>query len=412
MAQPNVRTLPRTVATVLAPAGPEIRPTWNRSAAVAKFVVPEMIFGPGSLGEIGHAAVRLGARRPMLVTDPGVWEAGWSAQAAGHLRDARTTCTVWTGITPNPKEQEVARGADLYRENECDVIVAVGGGSAIDAAKGIAVVISNGGSVLDYEGIDQVTQPLPPLIAAPTTAGTGADLSQFAIISDVSRCIKVTLLGRALVPDISITDPRALTTMPSWLAVTTGLDALTHGIESYVSRAANFLTDGHALTAVRLVQQNLARSVERPAEGSAQCGMARASMSAGVAFTNAILGATHAISHQLGGALDLPHGLLNTLLLPHVVRFNAEEFPDRFRPIAEALGADPRMPAGAIGETIAEFVTAFATYFGMPQRLRELGVRADDLPGFAGTAMRDACMTTNPRDVTKENVLALLRAAY
>lgn len=412
MSQPSVRTLPRTVATVAAPAWTEAGSGRNRPAALAKFVVPEMIFGVGSLAEIGHAAVRLGAQRPILVTDPGVWEAGWSAEAARHLREARTTCTVWTGITPNPKEEEVASGADLYRENECDVIVAVGGGSAIDAAKGIAVVISNGGSVLDYEGIDRVTQPLPPVIAAPTTAGTGADLSQFAIISDVSRQIKVTLLGRALVPDISITDPRALTTMPSWLSVTTGLDALTHGIESYVSRAANFLTDGHALTAVRLVHQNLARSVERPADGNAQYGMACASMSAGVAFTNAILGATHAISHQLGGALDLPHGMLNALLLPHVVRFNAEEFPARFRPIAEALGADPRMPAAAIGETIAEFVIAFSTYFGMPQRLRELNVREEDLPGYAVTAMRDACMTTNPREVTKESVLSLLRAAY
>jgi alcohol dehydrogenase class IV len=380
---------------------------------VGKFVIPEVIFGPGSLGEIGHAAVRLGARRPMLVTDPGVWEAHWSEEAARHLREARLATTVWAGITPNPKEREVASGAALYRESGCDVIVAVGGGSAIDAAKGIAVVVSNGGNILDYEGIDKVTQPLPPLIAAPTTAGTGADLSQFAIISDVARRIKVTLLGRALVPDISITDPRTLTTMPSWLAVTTGLDALTHGVESYVSRAATFLTDGHAVNAVRLVHKHLARSVEKPADAGAQWGMARASMSAGMAFTNAILGATHAISHQLGGALDLPHGMLNALLLPYVVRFNAEEFPDRFRPIAEALGADGyRMPPADVAETIAEFVCQFSTYFGIPQRLRDLSVREEDLPGYADTAMRDACMTTNPRVVTKSAVLALLRAAY
>jgi alcohol dehydrogenase len=399
---------------VTAPAWSDAVPGQGKLAeAVGKFVVPEILFGPGSLSEIGHAALRLGARRPMLVTDPGVWEASWSEEAARHLREARLACTVWTGITPNPREHEVHAGAELYRENGCDGLVAVGGGSAIDAAKGIAVVVSNGGCILDYEGIDKVTQPLPPLIAAPTTAGTGADLSQFAIISDVARLIKVTLLGRALVPDISITDPRALATMPSWLAVTTGLDALTHGVESYVSLAASFLTDSHALNAIRLVHTHLARSIERPTDCAAQWGMARASMSAGVAFTNAILGATHAISHQLGGALDLPHGMLNALLLPHVVRFNAEEFPDRFRPIAEALGADGRgMPAADVAETIAQFVTTFSTYFGLPQRLRDLNVREENLPGYADTAMRDACMTTNPRVVTKAAVMSLLRAAY
>ena len=398
---------------VTAPAGSDAPGRSKPAEAVGKFVIPEVIFGPGALGEIGHAAVRLGARRPMLVTDPGVWEASWSEEAARHLRDAGLASTVWTGITPNPKEREVQAGAERYRESGCDVIVAVGGGSAIDAAKGIAVVVSNGGSILDYEGIDKVTQPMPPLIAAPTTAGTGADLSQFAIISDTARLIKVTLLGRALVPDISITDPRTLATMPSWLAVTTGLDALTHGVESYVSRAATFLTDGHAVNAVRLVHKHLARSVERPGDPDAQWGMARASMSAGIAFTNAILGATHAISHQLGGALDLPHGMLNALLLPHVVRFNAEEFPDRFRPIAEALGADAaRMPPGDVAETIVDFVTRFSTYFGIPQRLRDLNVREEDLPGYADTAMRDACMTTNPRVVTRPAVISLLRAAY
>ena len=380
---------------------------------VSKFLVPELVFGNGSLGEIGHAALRLGAQRPMLVTDQGVWEAGWSAEAAQHLGDLRLEYTLWTGITPNPRDYEIAAGADLYRERECDVIVAVGGGSCIDAAKGVAVLVSNGGDILDYEGIDKVTQPLPPLVAAPTTAGTGSDLSQFAIISDVTRRVKVTLLGRALVPDISITDPRTLATMPDWLASTTGLDALTHGIESFVFRGGNLLTSGHALRAISLAQRHLPRSVEFPHDAAARNGMASASMSAGIAFTNAILGATHAISHQLGGALDLPHGMLNALLLPHVVRFNAEEFPDKFRPVATALGADgARMSAPDVAESIAAAVTTLSTYFGVPQRLRDLDVKAVDLPAYAETALSDACMVTNPRAVTRADVLSLLEAAY
>jgi len=385
----------------------------NTCEGISKYLVPEILFGDGALDEIGHAALRLGAQRPMLVTDPGVWEAGWSAAAERLLREAGLHTTVWAGVSPNPRDFEIGFGADLYREHECDVLVAVGGGSCIDAAKGVAVVVSNGGAILDYEGIDKVTQPLPPLVAAPTTAGTGADLSQFAIISDVARRVKVTLLGRALVPDISITDPLTLTTMPDWLAATTGLDALTHGIESFVSRGANFLTDGHALSAISLVRQHLGHIVDDPRDALAQNGMARASMSAGIAFTNAILGATHAISHQLGGALDLPHGVLNALLLPHVVRFNAAEFPDKFRPIAGALGADAaRMSVTDVADFIAEAVIELSTCLGVPQRLRDLQVPLAELPLYAETALRDACMAANPRAVTKDDVLSLLQAAY
>ncbi|MGV1007556.1 MAG: iron-containing alcohol dehydrogenase [Dermatophilaceae bacterium] len=396
---------PRT-AVLRTDAGPSTR--------VAKYVAPEILFGQWSLQEIGHAAVRLGAQRPMLVTDPGVWEAGWSAEAAGVLRDAGLSTTLWLGLTPNPKDFEIAAGAETYREQGCDVVVAVGGGSCIDAAKGIAVVVSNGGTIVDYEGIDPVTEPIPPLVAVPTTAGTGADLSQFAIVTDVARHVKVTLLGRALVPDISITDPRTLTTMPDWLAATTGLDTLTHGIEAYVSRAASFLTDGHALSAIGLVRDHLPHAVDDPTSVAAQAGMARASLSAGLAFTNAILGATHAISHQVGGALDLPHGMLNAMLLPHVIRFNAAEIPDMFRPVAATLGvADAaRLPSGELGDAIADEVVVLSASLGVPQRLRDLGVSQEDLPRFARTAMRDACLTTNPRTVTEADALALLRAAY
>ena len=218
--------------------------------------------------------------------------------------------------------------------------------------------------------------------------------------------------------DSSITDPLTLTTMPDWLAATTGLDALTHGVESYVSRGANFLTDGYALAAISLVRQHLPHIVDDSRRDNrhstaAQTGMARASMSAGIAFTNAILGATHAISHQLGGALDLPHGVLNALLLPHVVRFNAAEFPDRFRPIAAALGADAAGMSGTdVADWIAETVTELSCYFGVPQRLRDLQVPLAELPTYAETALRDACMAANPRAVTKDDVLCLLHAAY
>lgn len=380
---------------------------------VAKYLVPEIVFGAGVLDEIGHAARRLGAVRPLLVTDGGVRDAGWSEQAERHLTEAGLTATTWSEVTPNPKDHEVVAGAQAYVAQGCDVLVAVGGGSVIDAAKAIAVLVSNGGDIFDYEGIDRIPRPVPPLVAAPTTAGTGADVSQFAVITDTTRGLKATLIGKTLVPDISLTDPCLLVTMPDWLAATTGLDALTHGVEAYVSRAASFLTDEHALSAVALVGTHLARSVYDPLDAGARLGMARASLCAGLAFTNAILGAAHAISHQIGGALDLPHGMLNAVLLPHVVRFNAESDPTRFRRLAQALGVRDaaRLGDDEVGEALARRIADLAGAIGAPRRLADIGVTEADLPAFARQTLHDACLTTNPREVSEADVTAILRAA-
>lgn len=384
---------------------------WPRG--VAKYVVPEVVFGAGMLEEIGHAARRLGAVRPLLVTDAGVTAVGWSEQALDHLQRVGLQATTWRGVTPNPKDHEVAAGAAAYVEAGCDVLVAVGGGSVIDAAKAIAVLVSNGGGIFDYEGIDRIPRPIPPLVAVPTTAGTGADVSQFAVITDTTRGLKATLIGKTLVPDISITDPCLLVTMPDWLAATTGLDALTHGVEAYVSRAASFLTDEHALSAVALVGRHLARSVYDPTDLQARLGMARASLSAGLAFTNAILGAAHAISHQIGGALDLPHGMLNAILLPHVVRFNAEAEPARFRCLGAALGVRDarRLADEEVGDAVAGRIADLASAIGAPGRLADVGVEEHHLAAFARQTLCDACLTTNPREVSEAAVGAILQAA-
>ncbi len=381
--------------------------------SVSKYLVPEIVFGPGVLDEVGDAARRLGALRPFLVSDPGVVEAGWTARAQARLREWGLEPTLWTGLTPNPKDHEVVAGAAAYAAGGCDVVVAVGGGSVIDAAKAVAVLVSNGGQIFDYEGVDRIPRPVPPLVAVPTTAGTGADVSQFAVITDSVRGLKATLIGKTLVPDISLTDPCLLVTMPRWLGATTGLDALTHGVESYVSLAASFLTDEHALAAVRLVGRHLEHSVVAPQDATARTGMARASLSAGLAFTNAILGAAHAISHQIGGRLDLPHGMVNAVLLPHVVRYNAATVPARFRALADALGVPDgaRLPDGEVGDALAVAIARLAASVGAPARLRDIGVTAEDLPSFARQTLGDACLTTNPRGVDEADVRRILAAA-
>ena len=390
---------------------PPVDPAPSRGR-VAKFLVPEIVFGLGSLAEAGHAARRLGGRHVFVVTDAGIVEAGWAAELLGVLCDAGLRATVWDEGTPNPKDHEVTAAHGRYQAAGCDVILALGGGSCIDAAKAVAVLSTNGGSILDYEGVDRVAAGIPPLVMIPTTSGTGADVSQFAVITDTARRLKATIIGRALVPDISITDPRLLTTMPEELNAATGLDALTHGIEAYVSRAANCLTDGHALNAVRLVGSSLLSTFERPADLDARTTMARASLEAGMAFTNAILGATHAMSHQVGGLLDLPHGVVNAVLLPHVIRFNASGAPERILAVADALGVDVRgMTGDEAGAAAADTVRTLADKLGVPRGLADLGVTPEDVPVLAANALHDACITTNPRAVGTAEAEHLFLAA-
>jgi alcohol dehydrogenase class IV len=298
------------------------------------------------------------------------------------------------------------------------VRVAVGGGSVIDAAKGIALLAGNGGLITDFEGVDRMGAPIPPMVMVPATSGTGADVSQFCIVTDTLRNTKITILGRALVPDVSVVDPYLLTTMPDWLNAATGLDALTHGIEAYVSRAHNPLTDHHALQAISLVGGHLERTMDHPLEQESRTHMAQAALEAGLAFTNAILGAAHAMSHQVGGLLDLPHGVINGILLPHVVRFNAATDPARFVPIAQALGFPGtvgRQCTQAMAEDAAEWaaceVRRLADELGVPKGLSEIGVTAADLPTLSTMTMADACLSTNPREADRADIEALFRQA-
>jgi len=397
-------TAPRPAATAASPR-------------LAKFHVPEILFGPGSLPEAAHAAVRLGARRPMLVTDPGLRAVGWPDRLCVHLAEAGLRTTLWDGVTPNPKDHEIAAGHEVYRAEGCDVIIAVGGGSVIDAAKGVALLAGNGGCILDFEGVDRMAWPIPPMVMVPATSGTGADVSQFCIVTDTRRNTKITILGRTLVPDVSVVDPHLLVTMPDWLNAATGLDALTHGVEAFVSRAHNPLTDHHALHAISLVSAHLVRTMDHPLEEEPRLFMAQAALEAGLAFTNAILGAAHAMSHQVGGLLDLPHGVINGVLLPHVIRFNAAADPCRFVPIAAAFGVPgdtvPDSEAAAVeaAEWVAAEVRRLADELGVPRGLAEIGVTEADVPKLSSMTMVDACLSTNPREADLADIEALFRAA-
>jgi 1,3-propanediol dehydrogenase len=393
-------------------------PSAETPPAVAKFLVPDVIFGVGVLAEVGQAARRQGAARVLVVSDPGVAEAGWTAEVLRHLAQAGVSAQLWDGLTPNPKDREVVAGCAAYLDGGCDVLVAVGGGSCIDAAKAIAVLATQaaqGGSagIAGYAGVGKVAGPLPPTVMVPTTGGSGSDVSQFCVITDTERRAKLTIGARALVPDISVTDPRALLTVPHDISAYTAIDVLSHAIESYVSLAASFLTDTHALTAVRSVCEHLLPALDRPADISHREGLARASLQAGLAFSNALLGATHAISHQLGGLTDLPHGLLNAILLPHVMEFNAPVAAARLADVAGAMGLRTgSMTEHEAADAAIQNVRAFAGKAGLPATLREIGVSCADLDDAARGALSDAYIVTNPRPVSEPDARAICQAAW
>jgi len=390
----------------------------NSPRAVAKFLVPDVIFGVGVLSEVGQAALRQGAAHVLVVSDRGVGEAGWTGEVLGHLAEAGVSAQLWDGLTPNPKDYEVAAGCAAYLAGGCDVLVAVGGGSCIDAAKAIAVLATqanqeSASGIAGYAGVGKVTGPLPPTVMVPTTGGSGSDVSQFCVVTDTTRRLKVTIGARALVPDISVTDPRALTTVPHDITAYTAIDVLSHAIESYVSLAASFLTDTHALAAIRGACEHLLPALDRPGDLRPREGLARASLQAGLAFSNALLGATHAISHQLGGLTDLPHGLLNAILLPHVMEFNAAVATGRLADVAGAMGLRTGlMTPPEAADAAIQTVRGFAGKAGLPSTLREIGVECSQLDRVARGALRDAYIVTNPRPVGEADARAICQAAW
>ena len=373
-----------------------------------KFVAPEFIFGVGARRRVGFYARNMMARRVLVVSDPGVIAAGWLKDVLADLAEMGIDAVVFKDVSPNPRDHEVMAGAELYAREHCDVIVALGGGSVIDCAKAIGVVHTNGVNVLAFEGVDNIDQPGPPLICIPTTAGTAADISQFCIIVNSVERYKMAIISKTVVPDVALVDPETTLTMDPYLTACTGLDALTHSIEAFVSTASSPIVDVHALAAIRLVWENIEKAVAMPNDMPARENMLLASLQAGLAFSNASLGAVHAMAHSLGGHFDLPHGECNALLLEHVVRFNISANPERFKQIGEAIGLDMRgMTEGERAKRITQALTAMRLRIGVTDSLAARGVRSADIPELAVHAVHDACIVTNPRKAAIGDVEAI-----
>ena len=383
-----------------------------KNMELRKFVAPEVVFGLDARFLAGRYAKNFGAQKVLIVSDPGIIAAGWLNGIFDVLDKEIISYEIYSDITPNPKEEEVIRGAELYKDQECNAIIAVGGGSTLDCAKGIGIVSSHNRGILDFEGVDKVYNPIPPLICIPTTAGSSADVSQFAVIKDQKRNVKISIISKALVPDVALIDPVTTTTMDSYLTASTGLDALTHAIEAYVSNASSPLTDTHALNAIQLIWSNLIKTINHPDDLGLRGNMMLGSLEAGLAFSNASLGAVHAMAHSLGGFLNLSHGECNAILLDHVIDFNFDAEPLRYQDIGEAMGINfDGMNVNEIKTAIMGELKHLKESIGIDHTLKQMGVKESEIPHLSKNAMEDSCIVTNPRRPEQKDIEAIFKKA-
>jgi len=300
----------------------------------------------------------------------------------------------------------------MYKVNNCDGIIAFGGGSPMDCAKGVGLLASNGGKIHDYEGIDKSQNPMVPLIAVNTTAGTASEMTRFCIITDTSRKVKMAIVDWRVTPKVSINDPDLMVGMPPSLTAATGMDALTHAVEAYVSTAATPLTDSAALMAIKLVSKYLPIAVANGMNMEAREQMAYAQFLAGMAFNNASLGYVHAMAHQLGGYYNLPHGVCNAILLPHIQQFNLIACADRLKDIAIAMGENVEgLTVYDSAQKAIDSIKKLSALINIPSGLKELNVKEEDFEIMAINAKADACQLTNPRTATLEQVIQIFKNA-
>jgi alcohol dehydrogenase class IV len=357
-----------------------------------KFVAPEFVFGSSARFLLGRYLKNFEAKKVLLVTDPGIVSSGWLDEIIGTLEFEDYEYEIYSNIKSNPRTEEVMEGARVYESKRCDVIVALGGGSPMDCAKGIGIVTSNKKHINEFEGVDKVSMPSPPLICIPTTAGSSADVSQFAIISDRLRKVKMAIISKKLVPDVALIDPVITRTLNRYMTVCTAFDILSHAMEAYVSNASSPITDIHSIEAINLFSSNIIPCINDLDNIQFRGNLMLASLHAGLAFSNASLGLVHAMAHSLGGLKDLPHGECNAILLEYVVDFNFSSEPERYLKIAKTLGFDDLNDKYGLINGIVNLKIET----GVNRTLKEIGVEEKDIPELAQRAMQDPCIVTNP----------------
>jgi alcohol dehydrogenase class IV len=383
-------------------------------ATVTRFHIPtKVVRGIGAVEQLGEEAKALGAKRALVVTDKNLVEAGLMEKVEEPLKSAGLKVDIFDEGVPDPTVKLVEKGMAVIKKASYGVIIGVGGGSNIDAAKAMSVMANNPGSICDYEGSDKFAKPPMPIIAVPTTAGTGSEVTYASVVTDTERDYKFVVWSSLLPPKVAILDPQMPATGPVMVRISAGMDALTHAVESYVSKNANPYSESLALSAIKLISENLRMSIADANNAEAMANMQLAANMAGMAFTNTRLGVVHAIALPPSALFHIPHGIANAILLPYGMEFNLIGNPRKFADIACAMGENVDgltvMEAAIVA---VDAVRELAADIGAPQSLESVGAKEDAIPKMAEDGMKSGHLAVNPRQVSIEDVVKIFEAAY
>ncbi len=371
---------------------------------VQRFILNEVsYFGPGARRELPEVVKRLGKTKALVVTDPGLIKFGVAGKVTEVLDAASIPYEVFSDVKPNPTVSNVQHGIDAYKASGADFIIAIGGGSAIDTAKGIGIVINNPefADIVSLEGCAPTRHKSVPIVALPTTAGTAAETTINYVIIDEQKQKKMVCVAPNDIPAVAIIDAELMYSLPPALTAATGMDALTHAIEGYITKGAWSMSDMFEIEAIRMISASLPTAVAEPSNAEARNAMAVAQYIAGMAFSNVGLGLVHGMAHPLGSLFDVPHGVANALLLPTIMEFNMPCCLDKYPAIARAMGVNTDgMSAEEASKAACQAVKDLAIKVGIPQHLTELGITRNDIPRLAQQAIEDVCTPGNPREVT------------
>lgn len=380
------------------------------------FLMPSVnFFGPGVIAKIGDRAKMLSMHKPLIVTTEGLSKIdnGPVQQTTAALERAGVDYAVFTGVEPNPKIRNVQAGKKMYQDENCDSIITVGGGSAHDCGKGIGIVLTNGDDISKLAGIETLKNPLPPLMAVNTTAGTGSELTRHAVITNEKTHLKFVVVSWRNIPLVSFNDPMLMLDIPKDITAATGCDAFVQAIEPYVSVDHNPITDSQCKEAIQLIQTALPEVVANGHNIEARTKMVEAEMLAGMAFNNANLGYVHAMAHQLGGQYDAPHGVCCALLLTTVEEYNLIACPERFAELAKVMGFDTTgLTLYEAAQKSIDGMREMCRLVGIPSSIKEIGAKPEDFEMMAKNALKDGNAFSNPRKGTVEDIVKLYQKAY
>ena len=378
-----------------------------------RFILNEVsYFGAGARKELPEVLNRMGLKKALVCSDKGLIKVGTTAKVTEVLDGINFPYEIYSEIKPNPTVTNVKQGVEAFKNSGADCIIAIGGGSSMDTAKGIGIVSNNRefADIVSLEGVAPTKHKSVPIIALPTTAGTGAEVTINYVIIDEERQAKMVCVDPNDIPAVAIVDPELMYSLPKGLTAATGMDALTHAIEGYITKGAWVMSDMYELQAIKMIAENLPIAVEEPTNPVGREGMALAQYIAAQAFSNVGLGLVHGMAHPMGSLHDIPHGVANALLLPTIMEFNMPKCIEKFGVIAKTMGVNTDgMTAEQAAQAAVDAVKALSIRVGIPQTLTELGIKESDIPALAAQAIADVCTPGNPRDVTEAEIVELYK---